>query len=361
VAAIIVQAPPLGTPPGARRASAVRRWGFLALRLLVSATGIFLVVRSVDVGAALHSLADANPFWFVAALVAATAWQVTGFVQWCLLLPHAAELGCGWMARLFLRSTFVGLIVPAGVGGDAVRAREVGPIVGYGRALAAIAASRLLTVLAVATWTLVGSFFLIDLLGDGGPVVAVLVFIAVAIGGVITLQFDRIWARRRPWRRLTAFRDQLLAELASYRRTSLLVPVVGVAVLSWGLDIGSLVLFTKAVGANVPWALLAVALPASAALTLLPFTVNGLGVREGALIALLAKGGVSIAHATALTVFVDIQLLPLALLGAAAWVFRPREALTPWSMSAAQDRELAGGSSSAREPAPRLRDSAALR
>jgi glycosyltransferase 2 family protein len=361
VAAIIVQAPPLGTPPGARRAFAVRRWGFLGLRLLISATGIFLVVRSVDVGAALHSLADANPFWFVAALLAAAAWQVTGFVQWCLLLPHAAELRRGWMARLFLRSTFVGLIVPAGVGGDAVRAREVGPIVGYGRALAAIAASRLLTVLAVATWTLVGSFFLIDLLGDGGPVAAVLAFVAVAIGGVITLQFDRIWARRRPWRRLTAFRDQLLAELASYRRTSLLVPVVGVAVLSWGLDIGSLVLFTKAVGANVPWALLAVALPASAALTLLPFTVNGLGVREGALIALLAKDGVSIAHATALTVFVDIQLLPLALLGAAAWVFRPREALTPWSMSAAQDRELAGASSSAREPARTLRDTAALR
>jgi hypothetical protein len=67
VAAIIVQAPPLGTPPGARRAFAVRRWGFLGLRLLISATGIFLVVRSVDVGAALHSLADANPFWFVAA------------------------------------------------------------------------------------------------------------------------------------------------------------------------------------------------------------------------------------------------------------------------------------------------------
>lgn len=340
----------------------VRRWGFLAVRLLVSATGIFLVVRSVDVGAALHTLADASPLWFVAALLAATAWQVTGFVQWCLFLPHAAEFRRRWMADLFLRSTFVSLIVPAGVGGDAVRAREVGAVLGYGRALAAIAASRLLTMVAVAAWTLVGSFFLLDLLGDGGPVAAILALLAIAIGGVITLQFDRIWARRRPWRRLTDFRDQLLAELASYRRTSLLVPVFVVAVLSWGLDIASLVLFTKAVGAHVPWALLAVALPASAALTLLPFTVNGLGVREGALIALLAKGGVSLAGATAMTVFVDIQLLPLALLGAAAWVFGPRETRTPWSaLSPAQDDRSEEASGSAREPTERLRDTAAVR
>jgi uncharacterized membrane protein YbhN (UPF0104 family) len=344
VAAIIVQAPPLRAPPGAGRSSALRRWGLLAVRLLVSVTGIFLVVHSVDVGAALRTLADASPFWFVAALLAATAWQVTGFVQWCLFLPHAAEFRRSWMARLFLRSTFVSLLVPAGVGGDAVRAREVGAVLGYGRTLAAIAASRLLTMVAVATWTLVGSFFLLDLLGDAGPVAAILAFLAIAIGSVIALQFDRIWARRRPWRRLTAFRDQLLAELASYRRTSLLVPVFAVAVLSWGLDIASLVLFTKAVGAHVPWALLAVALPASAALTLLPFTVNGLGVREGALIALLAKGGVSIANATAMTVFVDIQLLPLALIGAAAWVFRPRQARTPWSalVPSQEDRSTVG-------------------
>ena len=90
--------------------------------------------------------------------------------------------------------------------------------------------------------------------------------------------------------------------------------------------------------------MLAVALPASAALTLLPFTVNGLGVREGALIALLAKGGVSIANATAMTVFVDIQLLPLALIGAAAWVFRPQHARTPWSalVPTQEDRSTVG-------------------
>lgn len=303
-----------------------RQRAVLAGRLLVSATGTFLVVRTVDVSAALRNVADANPAWFSAAVIAAVGWQATGFVQWYLLLPHVAVFRRGWLARLFLRSSFLSLIVPAGIGGDALRAREVGAVLGYGRAIAAIAASRMLTLLAVATWTLVGSFFLLDLLGDRGPLAAMLGLLGIAVAGVIALQFDRLWAHRRSWRRLTDFRDQLLAQLASYRRSSLLLPTFGLAILAWGLNIASLVLFTKAVGADVPWALLAVSLPASAALTLLPFTVNGLGVREGALIALLVKGGVSVADATAITVFVDIQLLPLALLGAAAWLFRPREA-----------------------------------
>lgn len=325
VGAILVPAPPADAPPAVRRSSAVRRWAFPAVRLLISAAGMFLIVRSVDVAAALRDVADASPLWFVAAVIAATAWQVTGFFQWCLLLPHLGGFRRAWLARLFLRSTFVTLIVPAGIGGDAMRAKEVGAVVGYGRAIAAIAASRLLTLLAAATWTVVGSFFLNDLLGDGGPLAAILALGVLATVSAVALHFDGIWARRRPWRRLTDFRDQLLAEFASYRRSSLLVSTFGVAVLSWGLNIVSVVLFARAVGANAPWPLLAVALPASAALTLLPFTVNGFGVREGALIALLAKGGVSLANATAITVFVDIQLLPLALLGAAALVARRRE------------------------------------
>jgi hypothetical protein len=342
-----------------RRPAALQRWGFLTGRLLVSAVGMFLVVRSVDVTAALRDVADANPAWFAAAVIAAVAWQATGFVQWYLLLPHVRVFRRGWLARLFLRSSFVTMIVPAGIGGDALRAKEVGAVLGYGRAMAAIAASRMLTLLAVATWTLVGSFFLLDLLGDRGPLAATLGLVGVAICAVVALQFDHLWAHRRPWRRLTEFRDQMLAELASYRHPSVWVPSFGVAVLAWGLNIASLVLFTRAVGAAVPWALLAVALPASAALTLLPFTVNGFGVREGALIALLVKGGVTLANATAITVFIDIQLLPLALLGAVAWLFRPRRTLAPVSTtpatSARGDSPAGGRSLGDVEELPRVR------
>ena len=51
-------------------------------------------------------------------------------------------------------------------------------------------------------------------------------------------------------------------------------------------------------------------------MTLLPISVNGLGVREGLLVGLLARAGVGAAAGTALALFVDLQGLPFALAGA---------------------------------------------
>jgi uncharacterized membrane protein YbhN (UPF0104 family) len=282
------------------------------------------------------------------ALAAAIAWQGVAFVQWWLLLPRPAARRHGSRTHLFLRSSFLGLVVPAGVGGDAMRVRVAGRSVGYGPAIAAVATSRLLTLLSAAAWTLVGTLFLVDLLGDAGPVVAMIVIIVVAGAGLTAFHFDDMWGRRRSWRRLSQLRDEFLRALASYRRPSLLFSVLAVAGLSWGLNIASLVLFAVAIGASVPWPLLAVGLAVSTAVTALPITVNGFGVREGVLIAILVKGGVSLATATTLTVFVDIQLIPLALAGAGSWLVGRHRAVAdlvnlPVAPSREPARAVAGG------------------
>lgn len=340
-------------PAGAGEASPSRRsvlgrWGWPGLRILVSGAGLAVVIHSVDLGAAVHEMADASPALFVFAVAAAVAWQLVGFVQWCVLLPQLATFRRGWLARLFLRSTFLSLVIPSGIGGDALRAREVGAYLGYGRVTATLAASRILTALSVAMWSLVGSFFLIDLLGDRGPIAALLALVALTIAGVVVIQVDRVWRRRPSWRRLSRFRDELLAELASYRRRlSLIVPTFGLALAAWGLNIASTALFAVAIDAHVSWQLIAIALPVSAGITLVPVTVNGLGIREGALIAILVQGGVPVTTATALTVFIDVQLLPLALLGAAAWLTRYR-----------RSPERSGGEALEHVPPSPARDSA---
>lgn len=297
-------------------------------RTAVSAIGIAVVIHSVNIGAALAAVADASPVLLALAVIAAVGWQAATYAQWLLLLPRGTSRPHG-PVRLFLKASLASLVIPGGVGGDALRTREVGRVVGYGPVLAATIGARLLTLVAASTWTLLGSLLLIDFLGDAAPAVAVGALLVALVGGFLFLHVERVWTGRRWKRRVSRFREEFLSSLASYRHTSLLLRVFTVASIAWALNIASLAWFSSALGAHAGLPLLTVGVAVSAAIAALPITINGFGLREGALIALLVKGGVPITTATALTVFLDIQLVPLALVGAGAWLFRSRSLSRP--------------------------------
>jgi len=80
--------------------------------------------------------------------------------------------------------------------------------------------------------------------------------------------------------------------------------------------------FAHSAGVDAPWTLLAVAVPAMLVAGLFPLSVNGVGVREGALVGVLVASGVTPVHAGAMAVFLDVQSVPFAILGAALWVCR---------------------------------------
>src|ERR1019366_1755338 len=68
----------------------------------------------------------------------------------------------------------------------------------------------------------------------------------------------------------------------------------------------------------------AVCIPIPLLVALAPFSINGLGLREGVLVALLSRTGVSVAHAGAISVLIDLQMVPFAVLGAVLWSRRRR-------------------------------------
>ncbi len=77
------------------------------------------------------------------------------------------------------------------------------------------------------------------------------------------------------------------------------------------------------------WQVFAVALPIALLATFIPISANGIGVREGVLVVLLLRDHVSLPMATALALFVDLQLVPFAILGGLVylaehgWLHRP--------------------------------------
>jgi uncharacterized membrane protein YbhN (UPF0104 family) len=95
-----------------------------------------------------------------------------------------------------------------------------------------------------------------------------------------------------------------------------------VGAIGWGINLFALDFAAKAIGVELSWAILAVCIPLGLLAALAPFSVNGLGVREGVLVALLVHTGLSTAHAGAVSLLVDLQMVPFAILGAVLWMRR---------------------------------------
>jgi glycosyltransferase 2 family protein len=297
--------------------------------------GIALLVHTVDIPKAVASLGRADPRWIAAALGLTAVAVVASVLEWGVLLRTSPAPAGGhlfaWrrLSSSYLQGLFFTQVLPAGVGGDAMRTVEMGRQVGHGRVLASLAGSRMAGMLGMACWGLVAAVLLRDWLGTG---------IVLAVGGLAAtmvvvwtgaLSADRIVPHRavtRVWKRLGGALNSFSQSFAAYRAHPHAVAqclLVGAA--GWGVNLFALSLAAKAVGVDLSWTVLAVCIPLTLLVALVPFSMNGLGVREGVLVWLLAHVGVSTAHAGAVTLLIDLQMMPFAILGAVLWMRRRRD------------------------------------
>jgi uncharacterized protein (TIRG00374 family) len=310
-------------------------------RVAGTAAGIAVLIHTVDIPKAAASLGHADPRWILAFLGLSTVAVLASVLEWGVLIrtavshaPHHPGL-FSWrrLSSSYLQSLFFTQVVPAGVGGDAMRTVEMGRHVGHSRVLASLAGSRMAGMLGMAIWGLAASVVLRDLLGTGVLLAIAGMSAAIILIWLSALSADRLGLHhavghvsKAMGRALHSFCDAF----ASYRRhphavaQSLLVGAAG-----WGINLFALELAARAVGVDLSWTVFAVAIPLTLLAALAPFSVNGLGVREGVLVAFLAHVGISSTHAGAISLLVDLQMVPFAVIGALLWVRHRRSGPQP--------------------------------
>jgi hypothetical protein len=104
----------------------------------------------------------------------------------------------------------------------------------------------------------------------------------------------------------------------------MLAASLGGGVASWGVNLLALTALAHAVGIGTNPEVFALVIPISLLGTLAPFSVNGLGLREGILVTLLAHDGIGTTQAASVSLLVDLQMLPFAVAGAVIWGLRKR-------------------------------------
>lgn len=313
---------------------ALRRRGALALRVLVSAVLLGIVLAYADADAVARALRGAEWSWFGGAVGLMAVAAVLGAARWRLLLEEAEiEVSALRAVRAFAGALVLNNVLPTSIGGDAVRAWVVGRE--SGRLLRAATATVVdkLTVLAclyVVGW----AAFAVDRRAVPSSVVHVFAWLTIGLAAACGLAAlaaagVRPILRRLPERLGAMLRDTwaTLRTWAGSTKTISLVLALGLAYQV--LAVLVLVMVGKTVGVQLSFALAAVSTAIVLVAMLIPISIGGLGVREGGFVLLLGEAGINGADATSVSLLsaaVVVLAGAVVVVLAAAWdALRPRE------------------------------------
>ena len=271
----------------------------IGLQVGFSAALIFAVLWQADLGRVADALAGISPRWFLLSLLATAFATLVMVERWRLLLVARGrrEPGFGWLCETYLIALLLGQVLPTAVGGDAVRAIDLGRRTGdTAEAWSSVLVDRLVGLSALGVLAVVG------VVAGGGGIgrgVAALVLVGVLGGSALAAWLLLSHTARPLIARLPL--SSLTAAIHAYRAHR--------AALAWVFALGLvaqsarvLSIAALAHGMSLPlsvWSLF-VLCPVLFLVTIIPVSLNGIGLREATFVVVLAGVGVTREDAFAL-------------------------------------------------------------
>lgn len=268
-------------------------------RGLLTIAIIAYVLRGFDVEAARIALRRFSLFAIQGTLLLIAIDRGIMFWRWMILIRKVSTAPTRDLARIFFVSSFLGSFLPSGIGGDAARAFQVGRQTGQvGVAIASVVVDRWMGLLAVGLSGCAGVLVSLAAVPDELRELTVVLTLLLIIGGVATLYADRIVDRVLPapgnggW--LTHAVRRLSFSLAQYRQfprdlwfvgaLSMVVQAIRIT-LAWTIGTG--------LGITLPFSYYWLFMPLNILIILLPLSLGGFGLPQGAMVWTLGPLGVA--------------------------------------------------------------------
>ena len=297
-------------------------WQFLA-KGAVSALLVWLLLRHRDLGALLRQMlaVERGPLVLAGCLLWILA--VPSALRWSTILSAMGNpVRLGILFPLVLVGLFFSLTLPSTIGGDAVRMWKLHRFGLPGAAaVVSVMIDRLVALLAILVLVLVSVPAMLALIPDRAARGGVLLLLAagtVAFAGAMVL--DRLPLAVSRFRLVRG-----LAQLSADLRRVLLAPRAAApallfSLLNQGGIVGVVALLAHGRGISVGWLQCLVIVPLAILVTVLPISIAGWGVREGAFVAGFGFVGVPAADALALSVMFGLLNTLVGLPGGLVWL-----------------------------------------
>ncbi|MBA2383203.1 MAG: flippase-like domain-containing protein [Actinobacteria bacterium] len=306
----------------------------LALKIVISATLVAWLVYSTD----RHALADAvlDVDLSTAVLAVAVLFVLIGVQAWrwtfvARALGVSLPLVPAWLISQI--GAFFNQVLPSSIGGDAMRVwRLRGRGVGTGLALSSVVLDRVVALVGTILIVAFGLPWLLSWMDTDALRAGIVAVVGVGAAGVTALLLaDRV----RLVRRLAGVRAlaRVLQVPALARRVLLkprtALPTLALSVL---IQLGvalSVWLLARATGVDLAWAETAFLVPVVMLFSMVPITIAGWGVREGAMVVALGTVGIGREEALAVSVLYGFAIAIAALPGGLIWIATGRSSTMP--------------------------------
>jgi uncharacterized membrane protein YbhN (UPF0104 family) len=304
-----------------------------ALKIAVSGGLLWLLFSRVDFSRLWDAARQASPIWLAAALALYALMIVASAWRWGILLTaQDVRLPFRLLTSSFLVATFFNNFLPSNIGGDVVRVADTARAAGS-KTLAAtiVLLDRALGLLGLVLIAAIGASAG-SRLGTDGPLAPAVLWAGF---GAATMIFTPALMRPHAFARLLqplrglhpAWVDERLARLVSAlsrfgQSPGALVTCFAGAVAVQGVLVAFYLAIAVSLQVPIGFAELAVIVPVSFIVQMMPVSVNGLGVREATFGFYFSRLGLPLESALLVSFMGAALILLFSLTGAAAYLGR---------------------------------------
>lgn len=310
----------------------------ILVRIAGSTALMYWILTKIEWSKVVEIAKDGSAVYFAAAFIAIQITVVSSILKWKMLVDSSRyqnqnkDASLSTLGRFYYIGLFFNNFLPGSVGGDVVRVFYLGRITGIPAATASVAFERLTSGVALVAIAIFSSLYIESARRFLLPLLA-------AIGVVIFLVWlIRLWTSKKKktgktssesntnlqrWlKKIKSGMRETFSVALNYRKENLkwwsmimIYSILFQAGLAWIND-----LLFLSLRIDIPWLELLMIITLISVITMLPISVNGLGVREGCYVLFFGELGVPVEIAVTVSLLFFVMVAISSLAGGVFWM-----------------------------------------
>lgn len=301
-------------------------------RAAVSILLIAVLLATVDLGELAETLSNVAPGLLALAVLVFLVTNMTNVLKWRLIIrAQGATVAWPYLTSIFYMGLFFNNFLPTNFGGDIVRIYKLSRATGNTvDATSSVVLDRASSTFALLLIAMVAALLELRLLGTRLALTILTMFL-------VFLLLIGLFASERAARRLARFpllrgdpfgarrhlRDFYLSVNQFRDKKKTMGLVLAISILYQGLYMVSVNLLALSLDIHLPVAYYFLLIPVVLAVGMVPLSLNGLGVREGAWVLLFTQAGVPAAEGLSMSVLNFLMITAVSMVGGILYLLDP--------------------------------------